>query len=320
MLDVVIASHVSRGEQFTQAPIEVKGLFVEPASTTLSSQATGAAGASAFRARHTSGRVRIHDKVIDLAGAEEAVITENGALTSGQAMWCTLVAVQHKLSGGIGLAWVRGTAATYGSHVVKTQAEIVTALGQDDQVAMLAICGDIEFYRSADTTVVTSVSSKRRAAYVDESSKTGITETVAAATLEEEFGGFIDFPITLASAFALNAGDLYSVAPAPDLPFGGVIKRWEYIGAVSGAGAGADMTLKAQIDGVVVTGSDMQLLLAATAIAAGGARVAGGTITAANTFKPKASIGVEVDAKPTAFSGGSGIIRMHYNKLVPVRF
>jgi hypothetical protein len=327
-LDVVIASHVAGGESFFQAPVEVRGLYVEPPSETLSSQVTGD-GTTTLRARYTGGRVRIFDRVKDFTGDEVNVAVQSGSqldygagsLSSGNAIWFTLVATQHRVSGAIGLVWVPGAIAAVASVAKPTDDEIRSYLdlATSEQWTFVKL-GSIRFYRSADTTIVHQTDSSERPSCVDTAKKTAATaDAVATDGLEERFWGYIEIPITLASAFALAAGDLYAAPTAPWFPYGGKIVDWEYIGAVSGAGAGADMTMKLQIDGVEVTGSSIQLLLANTAVSAGGSKVGDAGITAAHIFKPKSVIGIEVDAKPTAFTAGSGVLRIAVMEFVPVR-
>lgn len=327
-LDFQNADHVAGGATFIQSPCEIHGVYPEPPIATQSAQTTGD-GTTTLRARYTGGRVRIFDRVLDIIGAEVAVATQTGSqldyggatLSSGNAIWFALVAVQHRNTGAISLVWVPGAIAAVASVVVPTYDEILEYLGLDDEQAYLAVCGDVRFYRSADTTILCRTNYDRRPAHVDTAKKTSAGDTVQATADggEEEWGGIIEIPITLASAFALTAGDLYQAFPLPSVPYGGKIVSWEYGSLVSGAGAGADMTLKLQIDGTVVTGSDTQLLLATTAVSATGGRVAGGTITAANLFKPGQVLGVEVDAKPTAFTAGSGILRIYWRKFVAPR-
>lgn len=331
IMDLILAAAFLGGESFERVPFEVHGLEVLPPTETLSSQVTGT-GATVLRAKYTGGRIRFGEKVYDFTGDEVVVSTTaaqfaqyaDGAVSvsfsSGNAVWFSLVAVQHKVNGAVNLVWVPGTIAAAASAVVATQAEILEFLGLTGEAANVLVLGDIRFHRSADTAVQVKTTGGRRPAYVLESNKTTTTENANDPEgMEERFWGWLEVPITYASAFALNAGDIYAAPTLPPLPYGGKIRDWEVVGAVSGAGAGADMTLKLQIDSTEVTGSSIQLLLAGTAIAAGGVKVADAGISAANVFKPGSTLGIEVDAKPTAFTAGSGVIRIQIWEFVPPR-
>lgn len=329
ILDLLLAATFLGGVTTPAVPIEVSGLHVMPPTEALSTQATGT-GATVLRAAYSGGRVRFGGKVVDFTGDEVIVSTtsaqfaqfEDGAtvrsFTSGNAVWFTLVAVQTKINGAVRLVWVPGNIAAVANAVVATQAEIRSFLELDDVSANLVVLGDIRFYRSADQVVQVMTSAGRRPAYVYESDKSTTTQDANSPDgMEEVFWGYLEVPITYASAYALNAGEIYAAPTLPPLPYGGKIRDWEVIGAVSGAGAGADMTLKLQIDSVEVTGSSIQLLLAGTAIAAGGAKINDAGISANNVFKPGSTLGIEVDAKPTAFTAGSGSIRIQVWQFVP---
>lgn len=325
-IDILAALLVAGGSSFIAAPVVIDGCHVEPPTTTLSSQVTGDDTTTLY-ARITSGRVKLGDASIDLPGEEVRVGYQNGSqldigsdtLASGYAVWYTAIAIRHRKSSAIEVVWVNGSIAAVASAVVATEAEIRTALGLDDHT-LIAILGDIRFHRSADTVIDVKTTGGRRPAYVETTKKTTVTEDAASPDgMEEVDGGYIDIPVTLASAYALTAADLYAAIPAPRWAWGGLIYDAEYIGEVSGANSSAEMQLKLQIDGVEVTGSALALTLANTAIAAGGCSVAAAGISAANIFKPDSTIGLEVDSKTTAFTAGSGVVRCYLRKYVPVR-
>jgi hypothetical protein len=312
-LDIVQAAALARGMMYTPGPFAVEGVFVEPPTQTRSTQATGAAGASAYRGAYTGGRIKVHEKVYDIAGAEVAVITENGALTSGQAVWCTLVAVQHRISGAVSLVWVRGTAAVVASAAVPTHAEIVAELDLDDS-ATYFILGDLMFYRSGDLVVTHRVSDERRPAYVDEANKEGLVfDETDQSNMGEEYGGVIEVQAGLVQLSGVAAGSMYIDGLAlPKWPFGGRIVKLEYIPAVNGTGAGATQDVIVNIDGTPTTGGTLTLTLANAVIPT----PVSSTITGANKFKAGDGLDLEVDNAGTDFTAGSGTFRVHLQKYV----
>lgn len=312
--DVQNAASVAGGEVVTPLPLSLEGLKVEPSFLTLSSQATGD-DATVLVARHSGGRAYIHGVVKDFAAAEQTLVSTTGeqyaGFTVGQAVWFACVAVQHRSAGDVSVLFVPGAVADVADAVVPTFDEIKAYLDLDDR-ASFVICGDVRFHRSADTVIDVATSDLRRPAYTDDANKTSAIKDASdpeGSGLAERFWGYLDFPIDLAAAFGLGAGALYVDSfPLPNLQYGGRIGPMEYVGTVAGAGAGADITLKTGIDGTEVTGSDMQLLLATTDIPS--TVPTGGTPSAADVFKAGDGLDIEVDAADTAFSSGSGVVKV----------
>lgn len=311
-LDVLYASHVAQGEPYVPAPISVAGLFIALAAIP-SSQLTGD-DSTVLRAGYTDGRAKVYDVVRDFAGAEAVVMSSSGSqlFAAGYAQYFTLVAVQHKVSAAVTLLWVAGTVAVVADAAVPTMTEIQAALGDNPH---FAICGDIRFHRSADTVIQAKTETTRRPAYTDESKKTGLTKDQSDVTnLQAEFAGYVDIPIDLTNAYTLGAGVLAQDGLAlPPFPLGGYVAAWEYIPGTDGAGAGGDITARLGIDGTVEASSDLQILLAATALGAAPTRVALSTVL---PFIQGEGLDVEVEAAATAFTAGSGTLRAELWKYV----
>ena len=313
--DVLNASLVAGGEGVPVLPVLLEGLHVQPSFETLSSQVTGDA-ATVLVLRHTAGAARIFGFVKEFDAAELAVVTTSGVahLTAGQAQWFAVVVVKHKNAAAISILAVGGTVAAFASVAKPTHAEILTALGLDDANAILGILGDIRFYRVSDVVIDVATESIRRPWYTFDAKKTsrGLKDQADPTTLLAVPDGHVDFPIDLATAFGLGAGVLMiDGADLPSWPYGGEITGLEYLGTVDGAGAGGDITLLAGIDGVAVTGGALQLLLAGTSVPA---KVDSTAVTATASFKPGDGLDIEVDAAATAFTAGSGIVRVHLSR------
>ena len=312
--DVRQASAIAQGEVWTPPPIALEGMHVSPPSATLSSQLTGA-DVTTLRAACSGGRVKIFGRVRDLP-AEEVTVGQSPAasqlLALGEAQWFAKVAVQHRPNGTIDVVYVPGTVALVADVARTTDAQIVAFLGLDTG-GTYVICGDIRYHRSADTVIQTMVSDLRRPAYVDDGDKTGVAADQAdASNLGDRFWGYLDFPLDLTEMSGIAPGSfIVDGAALPPFPFGGRVGAMQYVGGVAGAGVGADVTLRSSIDdgtaSTAVTGSDLQLLLAGTAIPS---TVAGGAPTAADRFAQGDLLDVEVDAVAVAFTAGSGTLRV----------
>lgn len=321
--DVINSEHVAGGEPFVPAPLDVEGLFVEPPQLAQSEQLTGDDDTT-FIARYTGGRVKIFGVVRDFPAAETTLVDTTtaqyaqGALlfTVGNAVWFTQVAVQHRAAGLVSILYVPGAIAALASAVVPTFAEIVTALGLGEGTH-LVILGDIRYTRTSDTVIDVATSDARRPAYVDTDTKTGYTADVLDPTsLGERFWGYVDLPLDLTTAYNLGAGVLaVDSYPLPQLPYGGRIGRMKYVSAVAAVGAGGDITLLTGIDGTPVTDSTYQLLVAALPVPS--TVGFGGTPSAADTFKPGDGLDIEVDAAATAYTAGSGVIKVEIFEFVP---
>lgn len=317
--DVRQAAAIAQGEIWTPPPIDLEGVNLNPPSATLSSQVTGD-DVTTLRAACTGGRVKIFSQVKDFAAAEENVHVSQGAqyLAVGEAGWFAKVFVQHRPNGNISTVYVPAAVALVTSAVKTTDAEIVAFLGLDSG-GTYVIAGDIRYHRSADTVIVTRVEDVRRPAYVDDGDKTGVAADQAdTSNLGEKFWGYLDFPLDLTTAFGLGAAAFaIDGAALPSFPYGGRVGAIEYIAGFPGAGAGGDITLLAGIDdgtsSTPVTGGEMQLLLAAVGVPG---LVTGGTPTAADTFNQGDLLDIEVDAAATAYTAGSGTVRVPiYEKL-----
>ncbi len=312
--DVQNADRVVQGEIYTPPPIKIEGLQVLPPVATPNSQAAGD-DSTVLRALLKGGRVKLFDTVLDRIDEEFAVITTSGAqyddgtgFALGYAVWFTAVAVQHKVNAAINIMFIPGAVALEANAVVPTVAEIEAAIGDHE---LYAILGDIRYHRSADTVIDTQVTGVRRPAYVDDSKKTGVTlDSEDATTMAKKFWGYVDLPVDLTDAFALGAGVLaFDGVPLPKLPLGGELGEFLAIPAVDGAGVGADMTFRLGLDGTPLTGNDLQLLLAASAV--GQAPTAGaGAYASTPSFKSGATLDVEVEAAATAFTAGMAILRV----------
>jgi hypothetical protein len=314
-LDVVAALALcNAGENYQPPPFWVEGVFVEPPVQTRSSQATGAAGATVLRAAYTAGRVKMNGRVADVAGAEATLVSQNGYLTSGQAVWFTLVAVQHRPSSAINLIWVPGTVAALASVAKPTHAQIVDALDLDDRPSYV-ICGSLRFYRVSDLVIVHAASDVQRPAYVDSANKTEIVyDESDQSNMAEVAGSTIEVQVGLVQMSGVAAGSLYMDGiPLPAWPFGGKIESMHYIPAVNGTGAGATQDVVLGIDGTALTGGVLTLTLANAVIPT---PVAATAITAANKFKAGATLDVETDNTGTDFTAGSGTLRVVLKRFV----
>jgi hypothetical protein len=329
-LDVLKASSVAGGESHQPAPFVIDGLFVHPPTKTLCSQVTGD-DSTVLRAGILGGRARLVDHVKDFAPAEVALVTTSGSqfddgtgFAVGTSVWATAVAIQHRPAAAISIVWVLGAVALEAAAAKPTQAAIATAVGGSEQ-ARYVILGDIEFYRSADTVINTRVDHGRRPAYVQEGNKTtaeGKSDDQA-ATMGLVYGGFVDFPATLASIYAASAGDLIANCQAPAWEHGGEVGQLEYLPGVAGAGASASIALRPNVTNlnetvIAADGDDLTLTLALSAIGQVPANTrAPGSYTTRPVFKPGAKLSVELQTKTTAFTGGSGTLRLNLWKYVP---
>ena len=317
-LDVQNASHVAGGEVHTPAPISIEGLRLSP-SFTASTQTTGDA-ATVLRVHQSGGRVKVFDHVRDFLPSEPTIVSSSGAqysqppsvteFSSGNAVWFSLVAVQHRVSGAISLLYVPGAIAAVATAAKPTFAQIVAALGLGDD-AHFAICGSVRFHRSADTTIQVKTDHEDRPAYVDVDNKTGVeADQASQASLGSVFHGFVEVSTDLTAASGEGAGNPYITgALLPNLPFGGFFgNNWQYVPAVDGAGAGATITFRPRISGTEVTGNDLTVTLATSALPA--AVTAAGSFTdPTQRFTQGQTLDIKVQAV-TAFTAGRGTIRI----------
>ncbi len=320
MFDVQTAGAVAAGEVVTPLPISIEGLRVAPGQTVLSSQTTGDA-ATILTAQVSGGRVRMPSALRDF-GASDATVVDTTAeasqrLAVGEACWATLFAVQHRNAGSVSLIWLVGDSAVEANAVRLTAADAKTKLGLDDY-ATLAICGDIRYTRTSDTVLDYAVSDSRRPGYIDDSRKVELlVDSTDLSGAGFEPAGHLDFPVDLTGYSGVTPGNLaVDGATLPKFPLGGRIDELEYIPGLDGVGASADITLKAQIDGVEVTGSDLQITLATAGL---GDAPPKSQPTAANIFVPGDGLDIEVDAVAAAFTAGSGILRVHLSKVTGSR-
>ena len=314
--DVLNASVVAGGEGVPVLPVLIEGIKLQPSVTTLVEQLTGDDDTTLVLS-HTAGAVRIFGHVKEFDAAEIIVVDTTAAahLVAGQAQWFALCAVKHKNAAAVSLLAVPGTVAVFALVAKPTFAEILTFLGLGAEAADIAICGDIRFYRVSDVVIDVATESIRRPWYTDDAKKTGlgIKDLADPTTLTAIPAGHMDFPLDLVTASAVTPGNLLiDGAALPKWPYGGRIDNMEYIASVAPTGASADVDFLVQLDGVVVTGTDMNLLLATAAVAA--APVVGGTASAAYSFKPGVGLDIEVDAVTNVFTAGSGVLRVHLSK------
>ena len=325
-LDAPYGSAFAGGEVHEPPPFSIEGLFPLPPTQTISTQATGT-GATLLRVGLSEGRVRLPEFSHDFTAQEVTVYTNAAQLTdfaSGYAVWCTAVAVQHRPAGSISIVHVIGTVAVVASVVKPTLAEIKTAIDGSNQTSYM-ILGDTLFYRSADLVVDHRVDYERRPAYVDEANKSGAYASQDdQAAMGLEYWGAIDFYLDLTQAFAQTAGDQILKTEAPALPFGGLCGQLEYAPAKDAAGAGGDISLRPNVDNpgaaaaVAADGDDLQLLVAGAVVGTTTSNTrAPGSYTTDPYFKPGATISIELQAKPTAFTDGFGILKLHIWKCVP---
>lgn len=322
-MDVLLLALVAGGATFQPAPFDIEGLFLQPPIETLCSQTTGD-GASTLRVRRSAGRVRCVDSVTDYNTTEDAVATSSGhafqvndtgtKLASGNAVWFTAVAVQHRPAGSVSILYVPGTVAALASAAVPTTTEVQDFLGDG---VVHVIIGDVLFYRSADTVIDVQISNERRPAYVHPDNKTGVVADQAdQASLAGEFCCFMDIPIELISTSAVSDAGLYIDGLAlPNLPFGGYVKDWRYRPTKVGTNAGATNTLRLALDGVDMTGNDLTITLALSAIGQvvnGDGSFSGST----NIFKSGATLDVKVVSSATDFTAGQGFLQVEIWKYV----
>jgi hypothetical protein len=312
--DVQNAAHVAGGEVVPLKPIELVGIDVTPSIDTLSSQVTGA-GDTVLVARSTGGVARVFGYVKELPAEEVTLVDEANYLTTGQAVWFALVLMRHKNAGAFSKLWVPGTVAAVASAVEPTFAEIATYLGLDEKNSTFAIVGSIRFHRSADTVIDVATKSIGRPYYTDTAKKTGeMADTTDPSTLVAYPGGHMDFHVDLTDFYGLGAGALaVDGAKLPEFPWGGEVSYYEYIPGEDGAGAGGDITLRTGISGTADTTSDLQILLAATAL---GSAPTGASPTGSQ-FAPGDNLDIEVEAAPTAFTAGAGILRVFLKEYRP---
>ena len=308
--DVPQSGAIAQGEVWTPPPIALEGMHVNPPSVALSTQVTGD-DVTTLRAACTGGRVKIYGRVRDLIAEEVAVAVSQGGnyLVAGEAVWFAKVAVQHTPNGAIDVVYVPGAIAVVANVAKTTDAEIIAFLDLGDD-GTYVICGDIRFHRSADTVIDSQVSDTRRPAYVDQDDKTELlADQTDNSNLGERFWGYLDFAIDLTTAHGLGAGVLMvDSAELPSFPFGGRLGAMKYIGAVAAAGVGADIDLRLGIDGTPVTGGILNLLLAGCGVPSTVAE--GAEPTALADFNQGDGLDIEVDEAATAFTAGSGTIRV----------
>ena len=302
-------------------PLFVSGLYVRPPRLTESSQATGA-GSTALRAYVETGVFSADEgrEVKELHGQEVAVITENNHLTLDQAVWFVAVLVKRAY-GALVLQWIEGTKATGAANaVLPTTAAIVTAVGQDslDRGYDFVILGAIRYHRSADTVITTAWSDAPRSLYTDETHKTMVlADPAAPGDLGYRFWGFVRFGADLTQMSGVGAAAAYLTGvPMPDLPLGGFLgKAWGYQPQKNG-GAGAVVVVRLQISGVDVTGNDLTMAAASTAIPAvlkAAVAFTGDT----HRFKRGDTLGLYYVSETTPFNAGFGEFFVPVYEYVP---
>ena len=323
-MDVILFALMAGGAPFQPPPFAVEGLYLEPSIETLCSQTTGDA-ATVLVIRRSAGRVRCVESVTDFLTDEDTIASSSGhayqvndtgtKLASGNAVWMTGVAIQHRPTGAVQIVYVPGAVAAVASAVYATQAEIQTWVDPDSIGVQFVILGDVLFYRSADTVITVRTTDERRPAYVQEDDKTGVTAAQdSQSDLASEFCCFMNVPADLTSISAVaDDGTYIANMPLPNLPFGGLIKGWRYVPVVAGAGGGATNDVRLAIDGVDVTGGTLTITEANTAIGQGVGDFSG---LGANTFLPGATLDIEVDTTATSFTGGSGFFQIEIWKYV----
>lgn len=313
--DIYNAALVAGGEAKAIPSVKIEGLQITPPVGTLCSQATGD-DATVLRVRTLAGFAQLFGTVKEFAEYERAIKTTSGAafFASGEACWFTGVVVRHRNAASTSIVFVEGTVAALASVAKPTWAEIKSYLGLGESNAVIGIIGDIRFHRSADTVIDVMVDHSRRSFGVDENDKVMLDarDLSDPTTLTAVPGGWVDLPANLTSLSAVTPGNLaVDGSELPKWPYGGKINHLEYIGGQAGANSGADITVKAQIDGVAVVGADLNLTLANTALPS---RVASAVASSANSFQPGDTLDLEVDAVGTAFTAGTGIIRVHLDR------
>ena len=247
MLDCLLFALVACSVGYQPPPFQVDGIRLEPSIETLPSQVTGD-GASTLIVRRTAGRIRCLESVTDFATDEDTVAVSSGhayqvndtgtKLASGNAVWFTAVALQHRPAGAVEIVYVPGAVAAVADSVVPTQAQIKARLDPENANVLYVIIGDVRFYRSADTSVVVSISELRRPAWVYEANKTGVVFAQNSNTsLASRFLGYMDIPIELISTSAVADGGTYiDGIELPNTQFGGYVKNWSYFPTKAGVG------------------------------------------------------------------------------------
>lgn len=269
-VDILFLSLLAGCMAYQPPAFIVEGMEPGPSVETLSSQLTGDSD-TVLVARRNGGRVRIGDVVTDFNTDEDTIVSTSGDQYSqagvtaefslGNAVWFTEVAVQHRVGGTVSIVWVPGEIGAVADAVYATAAEIKTYLGENERFVIL---GDVRYHRSADTTVKVLRTLLRRPAYVDESKKTGVTDSQATqSSMALKYHGTMDLFVDLTALSALNAGDLYiDGVDLPRFQFGGKLGKIQVVPVIAGVGVGGDKTIRVNVDGVALTGNDAQLLVA----------------------------------------------------------
>lgn len=126
-------------------------IAIASAPTTASTQVTGA-GATTWRVNVAAITVAVGRTTQSIAAAADFSVHSGSQLvTNGQSCRATIVA--KNVSGVVSVVAVKGSAATTGSEVAPTKAQIQTAVGTGNSWTRLA---DIRISRTADTTVTQS--------------------------------------------------------------------------------------------------------------------------------------------------------------------
>ncbi len=324
-LDVQNANVVAGGETHQPPPFNIEGLRLLPSVETLCSQATGT-GAVVLMARITAGRARVVDYATDFRTDEYVVVNEaaqyggvtSAGLASGRAVWFAVIALQHRPTGAVDILFVPGDIAAVASAAVPTLDEVEEFFETSDSDKRYAILGDIRFHRSADTAIQVEISEERRPAYVDEDNKSGVLFSQGSVSdLAAEFGCFMDIPIELISTSAVADNGTYINGLAlPRWPFGGFVRDWQYIPTKAGTNSSATNTLRLALDGTDMTGNDLTVTLALSAIGQivnGDGSFSGST----NVFKSGDTLDVEVVSSATDFTAGQGFLHVELWKYVP---
>lgn len=321
-IDVLFLSLLAGCMSYQPPAFIIEGMEPGPSIETLSSQLTGDSDTTLV-ARRNGGRVRIGDVVADFSTSEDTLVTTTAAqysqigvtaeFSAGNAVWFTEVAVQHRKGGAISIVWVPGEIAVAATATYVTAEEIKAYLGDNERFVIL---GDVRFHRSADTVVAVQRSLERRPAYVDDSKKTGVTDSQAAqSSMSLEYRGTLDLFVDLTALSALGAGDIYiDDVDLPRYPFGGKLGKIQVVPFISGVGVAADKTIRVNVDGVALTGNDAQLLVADM--------VVGNTeefdATYSNPyFDAGSTLSLELEAENADFTAGMVMVKITIWECVP---
>lgn len=241
------------------------------------------------------GEAVIDGKKQQFAGRASVSVYSGSTLADGSSIRSACVVWYNAELDKMFLASVDGAAATTGSDVAPTDAQIEAALPAG---APYTLAGVARFSRSGSAI---SVSFDHTARSLGANPGTdGVCQGTNAQEQAGDSGGMYRFFQRLQihqTAIVSGAGDRITSYPLP--PIKGKIGAMRAVISIAPVGVGGTMLLNAEIDGTNVTGG---VVTVATGDAVGAVK-AGTAITAANTFSPGSVLDIEA-ATVTAMTAG----------------